>query len=430
MNTFEQTYTNQTLNMRIRIPEEAAWILQVLHTHGYEAYVVGGCVRDVLLGRTPGDWDITTSALPQEVKALFPHTVDTGIQHGTVMVLRNGCGYEVTTYRIDGAYEDGRHPKNVTFTRSLEEDLKRRDFTINALAWGEDGLIDLFHGVDDLARGVIRCVGNPDLRFGEDALRIMRAVRFSAQLGFQIEEETGQMIRRHAPRLGDISMERIRTEWEKTLLSGHPTYVDLYRDYGIAPFIVNPGYEKCFSGESDELLTELHIRRRLPGSELSGDDNLYRGLMIAAFLWNLSDEEADQALRYLKYDNRTRRMVVRILRYREEPVTTDRVKIKQSMNRMGQEIWKALLILKDARGNEENCRAAEAVTRDILESGEPWTIGQLAVNGSDLMKAGIPAGKKLGEILEKILQKVMQSPTLNEKDILCRYAAELLLEVK
>ena len=425
-------------NVQINIPAQAAQILEVLHAHGYEAYVVGGCVRDALLGRVPGDWDITTSALPQEVKALFPYTVDTGIQHGTVMVLINGCGYEVTTYRIDGAYEDGRHPSSVTFTRSLEEDLKRRDFTINAFAWGEEGLIDLFHGLEDLKHGVIRCVGDPDSRFDEDALRIMRAVRFSAQLGFEIEEKTGQMIVKHAPRLKDISMERIRVEWEKTLLSDHPTYVTLYADYKIAPFIIQPGHERCFSHERDALLEELDHRRKAALS----DTQMYRVLMIAAFLWDLTEAEANEALRYLKYDNRTREAVVKILRFRAEPVAADRLKIKQSMNHMGQETWTAILELRDAAIASRVCierpveegdpkksgktlQEVRVLTTDILEKEEPFTLAQLAVNGSDLMQAGIPAGKKLGEILQNILQKVMQSPTLNKKDILCNYALEL-----
>lgn len=425
----------QRRKLHIDIPPEASFILEVLHSHGYEAYVVGGCVRDALLGRVPGDWDITTSALPAEVKALFPHTADTGIRHGTVMVLKNGSGYEVTTYRIDGAYEDGRHPKSVTFTRSLGEDLKRRDFTINAFAWGEEGLIDLFEGLKDLDDGTIRCVGDPDQRFDEDALRIMRAVRFSAQLGFRIEKYTGEMIRRHAPRLRDISMERIRTEWEKTLLSDHPEYVNLYADYGIAPFIIHQGYERCFRRERDPLLKELFRRR---GNVLS--EERCRILMISAFMLGLTPQEADTALRGLKYDNRTREAVGKVLRYRTVSLQRDRLYLKQMLNLMGEELFLLVLALKDAEYavqlypegqtadsrvtlQESGGQAAPSeifsLTQEILSSGEPYCIAQLAVNGTDLIRAGIPAGKKIGEILEKILQKVMQSPTLNTKELLC-----------
>ena len=173
----------------IELPEKVKYIINTIAKAGYEAYAVGGCIRDSILGRTPDDWDITTSASPGQIKALFRRTVDTGIRHGTVTVMREGEGFEVTTYRIDGEYEDGRHPREVTFTSSLLEDLRRRDFTINAMAYNEEaGLVDAFGGVKDINAGIIRCVGSPAERFSEDALRIMRAVRFSAQLGYRIEE--------------------------------------------------------------------------------------------------------------------------------------------------------------------------------------------------------------------------------------------------
>ena len=197
--------------MLIHLPEDVKAILHTLQEAGYEAYAVGGCIRDSLLGRRPDDWDITTSAKPQETKALFGRTIDTGIQHGTVTVMRHGRGYEVTTYRVDGEYEDGRHPKEVTFTASLKEDLRRRDFTVNAMAYNEeDGLVDLFGGRQDLEQKIIRCVGEANERFEEDALRIMRAVRFSAQLGFSIEERTKEAIRGHAEKLRQVSAERLQ----------------------------------------------------------------------------------------------------------------------------------------------------------------------------------------------------------------------------
>ena len=192
--------------MKIQLPEKVRQIIETLQSHGYEAYAVGGCVRDSLLGRVPGDWDITTSALPEQTKALFARTFDTGIEHGTITVLLDKEGFEVTTYRIDGKYEDSRHPSEVTFTRSLSEDLLRRDFTINAMAYNdESGIVDLFGGMEDLQNRIIRCVGQAEARFGEDALRIMRAVRFSAQLGFGIEEKTQEAIRLLASNLRQIS---------------------------------------------------------------------------------------------------------------------------------------------------------------------------------------------------------------------------------
>lgn len=208
---------------KIRLPEKVNTVIHRLQAAGYEAYAVGGCVRDSLLGRVPEDWDITTCAKPEEVKALFAHTVDTGIAHGTVTVLLGHEGFEVTTYRIDGEYEDARHPKQVEFTPSLSLDLARRDFTINAMAYSDEaGIIDLFCGMEDMENRRIRCVGNANERFDEDALRIMRAVRFSAQLDFEIEPDTLRAVASHAKELSRISAERIRVELTKLLLSDHP----------------------------------------------------------------------------------------------------------------------------------------------------------------------------------------------------------------
>lgn len=434
---------NQTPKLKIQVPDPVKKILETLKAHGYEAYIVGGCVRDALLGREPEDWDITTSALPPEVKALFRNTVDTGIQHGTVMVILEGAGYEVTTYRIDGPYLDSRHPLSVTFTRSLEEDLKRRDFTINAFAWDEKGLVDLFNGLEDLEQKIIRCVGEPAERFEEDALRIMRAVRFSAQLGFEIEPETAQMAQRYASRLADISMERIRVEWEKTLLSGHPCLVNRYAEYGMAPYIIEEVSGKCFDPAKDALLTE--IGRRRPAM----DAELYRQLMLAAFFGNLTAEEAGRAFRYLKYDNKTRDAVTAILRYQDTELSEVRTEIRWQLNRMGAETFFAILELRAAgeAAREADREASERgetapgsiriqvikeTARDIIDKGEPYLISQLAVSGTDLIAAGVPAGKKIGEFLENILQKVIQSPTLNKKEILCdsKFLSEVEHECK
>ena len=222
----------------MKIPGNVERIIRTLNDHGYEAYAVGGCVRDTLLDRKPGDWDITTSARPQEVKELFRRTIDTGIQHGTVTVMMDRTGYEVTTYRIDGEYEDGRHPKQVEFTSSLIEDLKRRDFTINAMAYShETGIVDEFGGVEDLSAKTIRCVGDPMERFTEDALRILRAIRFSAQLDFTIEEQTWNAIRVIAPNIAKVSKERIQVELTKLLLSDHPEKIREVYETGISPYI-------------------------------------------------------------------------------------------------------------------------------------------------------------------------------------------------
>ena len=492
---------NNIRNIRIEIPAPVREILDAIKAKGYEAYIVGGCVRDALLGRTPGDWDITTSALPEEVKEIFSHTVDTGIQHGTVMVLKGGSGYEVTTYRIDGEYKDSRHPEKVTFTRSLEEDLKRRDFTINAFAWDEDGLIDMFDGLDDLENRIIRCVGDPDQRFTEDALRIMRAVRFSAQLGFEIEPLTLNAIRNHTRSLSNISMERIRVEWEKTLMSDHPCYVNKYADLGMAAYIIMDVHDKCFDKGKNDLYREII---RMKKTEPAIEPETIRRLMLAAFCGNLTPDETKNVFRYLKYDNKTRDAVTNIIRYKDQMIPADRVSIKLALNKMGKETF--LLVFKykevmalaggdnktglagfgsladvagqdpagddvadqqdpagdveagqcgpagedvagqhDSAGEDvagqhgsvdnietdqhsfeasadngyDEIKKVQEIAEDIFEKKEPYSIAQLAVNGSDLIAAGVPAGKKVGEILENILQKVIQSPTLNNRELLC-----------
>ena len=233
--------------MKIELPRKVVLIIKNLQRHGYDAYAVGGCVRDSILNRKPEDWDITTSAKPEQVKRIFRRTVDTGIEHGTVTVLIGKDGFEVTTYRVDGLYEDGRHPKEVTFTSRLEEDLKRRDFTINAMAYNDDErLVDAFGGMRDLNYHLIRCVGDPKERFSEDALRILRAVRFSAQLAFPIEPETAEAIKSLAPNLEKISAERIQTELVKLVTSPHPDDLRIAYETGITKVIL-PEFDICMT---------------------------------------------------------------------------------------------------------------------------------------------------------------------------------------
>lgn len=323
--------------MKIEIPQKAAQILQTLNEAGYEAYVVGGCVRDSILNREPGDWDITTSALPEQVKALFRRTVDTGIQHGTVTVMIEKEGFEVTTYRVDGEYHDGRHPEKVTFTRSLEEDLKRRDFTINAMAYHpEHGLVDLFGGMEDIDKKIIRCVGNPVERFTEDALRMLRAVRFSAQLGFEVEENTKAALSRMSGNLEHVSAERIQTELVKLLVSTHPDYLRTAWETGLTREFL-PEFDACMETEQNtphhcysvgehilKSLTEIEADRLLRTTMLLHD--------IAKPVVKKTDENgrdhfkthgsageklAGKILRRLKFDNATIRSTCRLIRYHD-----------------------------------------------------------------------------------------------------------------
>ena len=237
------------MTRKILLPTDVEKIIATMEDAGYEAFAVGGCIRDSILGREPNDWDITTSATPEQVKALFRRTIDTGIQHGTVTVMMHHIGYEVTTYRIDGEYEDSRHPKEVTFTADLLEDLKRRDFTINAMAYNYGaGLVDAFGGLQDLEKGIIRCVGDPMERFSEDALRMMRAVRFSAQLGYAIDPATKDAIRLLAPTLQKVSAERIQVELTKLVTSPHPEYLEIAYETGITKQVL-PEFDLCMQTE-------------------------------------------------------------------------------------------------------------------------------------------------------------------------------------
>ncbi len=382
----------------MQIPHQVEYIIDKLNRHGYEAYAVGGCVRDTLLGRTPGDWDITTSARPAQVKELFRRTVDTGIEHGTVTVLVEHVGYEVTTYRIDGEYEDGRHPRQVEFTASLLEDLKRRDFTINAMAYSHQaGIVDAFDGMGDLKRRVIRCVGDPMERFSEDALRILRAIRFSAQLDFSIEQGTWEAISRIAPNIAKISKERIQVELTKLLLSDHPENMRQVFETGISPYI-------------SEAFARIPWERILVPAKLPAK----KYVRWAAFLRVLPPEDAVQVLKDLKMDNDTVRKVRTLVAFSGMELPPEELSVRQGMSRMEPEVWDALLEL-NGYGPE-----IFRLTERIRQRGDCLDLGHLAVKGQDLISAGVTPGKQIGDCLESMLAHVLEHPEDNRKEILMK----------
>ena len=402
--------------IRIEILPQAEWILEELRKRGYEAFVVGGCVRDALLGRVPGDWDITTSALPEEIKQVFGRTVDTGIQHGTVTVIRDRAGYEVTTYRIDGEYEDGRHPKQVAFTRSLREDLLRRDFTINAMAYShETGLVDMFGGLADLKAGRIRCVGDPRQRFTEDALRILRAVRFSAQLDFAIEEGTREALAEFAPCLSRISRERIQAELTKTLLSDHPQRMELVRETGMAPF-VSETFPAAFRGA--ETSRFLEASRALPAG---------KAVRWAAFLAPAGERDAVRILRELKLDNETIRTAGTLVSRVRDELPRGEGELRRLMSGLDDDTLELLLRLRAALFPEDAARAEETrrAAAGVRARGECTALRDLAVSGTDLLAAGFPPGPGLGRILNGLLQAVLEDPGRNKKETLLLLAGEL-----
>ena len=439
--------------IQIRIPDRAAAILDTIHKAGFEAYVVGGCVRDAIMGREPNDWDITTSAQPRQVKALFARTIDTGLQHGTVTVLQGREGFEVTTYRIDGKYEDGRHPSEVVFTRSLKEDLQRRDFTINAMAYNHtEGVVDLFGGLEDLEKGLIRAVGDPRARFSEDALRIMRAVRFAAVFGFAIETETRAAMEELAPNLDRISLERINTELTKLLTSPHPELLRTAYEAGLAAHFL-PEFDRCMETSQNNphhcFTVGEHTIRTVQAIR---PDKVLRLAMlfhdIAKPACRTTDEAgidhfyehpdkgarmADRILRRLKYDNDTREKVVRLVRYHDRFMEASPAGIRKAAAFYGTDMFPLLMEVKEADVSAQSMYQREEkvemiarwkeLYRQIREAGDCVSLREMAVNGNDLIEAGMRPGKELGAVLQKMFEDVLAHPEHNDRDYLMEHFA-------
>lgn len=446
--------------MSIQIPKKVKKIIDTLQGAGFEAYAVGGCIRDSLLGRVPNDWDITTSAEPRQVKALFMRTVDTGIQHGTVTVLMDKEGFEVTTYRIDGEYEDSRHPKEVQFTTQIAEDLKRRDFTINAMAYNEkDGLVDLFGGREDLKNGIIRCVGDPEERFTEDALRMLRAIRFSAQLGYTIEPKTKDAICRLAPTLEHISAERIQAEMIKLLLSPHPDYLRIAYETNVTG-VFFPEWDKametpqnhphhCYSvGEHilhslPEVPPEKVLRLTMLLHDIAKPETLTtddKGITHFHHHAAAGEELSRKILRRLRMDNDTTNKVCKLVRYHDygNGVPANSKLVRRIMNKIGEELFPSLLLVRkadilaqsDFKREEKlaNLEEWKNCYEEILRKGECVSLKTLAVSGRDLIAAGIEPGKMLGEVLERLLEEVLEDPDKNNKEYLLSLALKTAKE--
>lgn len=439
--------------MKIQLPEKVTEIINCITEAGFEAYAVGGCIRDSILGRKPDDWDITTSATPLQVKQLFRRTIDTGIQHGTVTVMMDKEGFEVTTYRIDGKYEDGRHPTEVTFTPNLEEDLKRRDFTINAMAYNEQtGLVDLFGGIRDIEEGIIRCVGDAKARFTEDALRMMRAIRFSAQLGYRIDKDTEEAIRLLAPSLQRISAERIQVELVKLVNSPHPEAMRTVYDTGVAAVIL-PEFVRmmeteqnhphhCFNvGEHTiQVMKQVDGRKELRLAALLHDVGKPQCLTvdeqgITHFYGHAAAgaELARKIMRRLRFDNDTTSTVCRLVQYHDygNAVDPDRRMVRRAMNKIGEDLFPLLFALRKA-----DIMAQSDTFRDeklerlskwqhqyemILEQKECVSLKTLAVTGSDLIALGMKPGKGLGETLHRMLELVLDHPEYNTREYLTEW---------
>lgn len=444
--------------MKMELPEKVKKIIATLMEHGYEAYAVGGCVRDTLLGREPQDWDITTSAKPEQVKKLFSHTIDTGIQHGTVTVLLEREGFEVTTYRIDGEYEDARHPKEVTFTSNLLEDLKRRDFTINAMAYNDvAGLVDAFEGEKDLEHGIIRCVGVATERFTEDALRMLRAVRFAAQLGFQIEQKTKEAIQELAPSISKISAERIQVELVKLMTSLHPEELLTAYETGLTQVFLpefdvmmktkQQNIHHCYSvGEHTiEAVKQVRAEKVLrltmlfhdvakpdcKTTDKKGNDHFYGHPERGA-------EMTRKILRRLKFDNETTDRVCRLVRCHDHNPDLTEKNVRRAIYKNGKEQYPFLFEVKRAdiaaqsdyqrQEKLDYVNQYEKIYQSIMERKECLSLKELSVTGSDLIAEGMEPGKAIGEMLQYLLEQVIDHPEWNQKERLLELCRKQILK--
>lgn len=443
------------MDIKIKMPPGAAFIIDELNKNGFEAYIVGGCVRDSLLGKRPHDWDITTSATPYQVKDIFKKTVDTGLQHGTVTVLvdkahsgNDEYAYEVTTYRVDGIYEDHRRPKEVTFSNSLEEDLKRRDFTINAMAYNDsEGVVDIFGGKDDLDKHLVRCVGVPSDRFDEDALRILRAVRFAAQLGFDIDEPTKEAMKNQARFLKDISAERIREELTKLIISDNPGMLVTAYELGLTKVFLpefdammetpqhNPNHIYSVGIHTIKVMENvpkdvalryaalLHdvAKPSCKTTDENGIDHFYKHPVVGS-------EMAQDILKRLKFDNETIDRVTRLVLYHDYGIGGDlgERSVRRFLARLGTENFEDFITIREADRlaqsdynqdkKAENFKKLKVICETVIEEKHCLKIADLAIGGKDLIELGMKPGKAMGDMLKYLLEEVLDEPKLNEKD--------------
>lgn len=420
--------------IKINVPKNVSYIIGKLNEGGHEAFAVGGCVRDAVLGLEPHDWDITTSAKPNEVKAIFNRTIDTGIKHGTVTVMRDHIGYEITTYRIDGEYTDGRHPKEVIFTSNLVEDLKRRDFTINAMAYNDtDGIIDEFGGVNDLQNHIIKCVGVAEERFNEDALRILRAIRFAAKLDFEIEDKTYEAIKKIGPNLSMISVERIQSELTKLITSDHPDRITDICNCGLEGYIFK---NSILSGTADEKSVK----------DVSFEDKCEWFCRVARIMLNLQnnsylryaglltfESNPEKVLRNLKLDNKTIKIVSKLVNNKDYELVADERMVRRAIVDIGKDIFfefylpyrRGLILSHESQLDIDELDKIVELYKKIISENQCVSMADMCIKGNDLKALGIEDGKMIGEILNFLFNEVINNASLNNREDL-----EKLIEKK
>ncbi len=432
-------------NLKIDMPVEVEAALNILKDNGYESYIVGGCVRDSILGVEPEDWDITTSALPSQIMECFKNykMIENGLKHGTVAVIINAVLLEITTYRIDGKYTDNRRPDYVEFTNKIELDLERRDLTINAMAYNHAyGLIDYFGGINDIKLKEIKCVGNPDSRFNEDGLRILRALRFASVLGFEIEIETSKSIHINKELLKNISAERISAEFNK-LITG-VNFINIMTEYRdvISVFIPELNNMSTYENGRDlyhhSLIAMANVQNDLmlrlvmlfhETAKLTDSDKIKNGAGHS----KTSLEIAADVLNRLKYDNSTIKAVKTLIMHHDEEIEANAVSIKRWLNKTGEASFRNLLEIKKADlkssyyAHEDRLREifnAELILNDIVKNNQCYSLKNLAVSGDDLIAAGIETGIKVGRILNELLEMVIDEKIENDKDKLLDYTVK------
>ena len=442
------------MNYNLKIPSDVKYILSVLKNNGYEGYMVGGCVRDLLLKKKPNDYDITTDAKPDVVASLFDKVILTGVKHGTVTVILNNNQYEVTTYRQDGDYKDNRRPQNVNFVNDIKEDLSRRDFTINAMAYNEEkGLVDYFNGINDLDSKIIRTVGDPIKRFNEDSLRMLRAVRFSVQLNFKIDESVMEAIIVLSKNIKSISKERVRDEFNKIIIK-NPKGLDILHKCNLLRYIISD-LEKAYGGTQNKLydINDLYEHSVRSACNVKSDLTLRLTMLLhdlgklkpttnecenISHHYGHSQESADMSekiLKSLKYDNNTISKVKVLIRYHDS-ILKSRFSVKKLLNIIGCELFEDLIVVMRADILAENNLCKEEKIRDInniekiyneiIREKECFSLKDLDINGKELISIGVKKGREVGIMLNYLLTNVMKNNNLNSKDNLIKIVEEKL----
>ncbi len=438
--------------MEMALNSTAKDVLTKIEKAGFSAYIVGGAVRDTFMGILPSDYDIATNAEPKDIKSIFPHTVDTGIKHGTITVIENKMGFEVTTFRKETGYSDKRHPDLVEYVDDIKEDLKRRDFTINAMAYSlNDGFVDLFDGERDIEKRIVRCVGESEKRFKEDALRMLRCIRFAACLDFEIDDDTFSAIKKYGVLIKNVSSERILAEFNKILLTDYPEKIRLLYDSGLIKYII-PEFCDCFNTEQNNRYHIYNVGEHI----LKAVENTPKDLALrwSALLHDVgkprckskdsngiyhfyghhkeSVKIADDVLHKLRMDRDLMHDILVLIENHDVHIDSSPMAVKKMLARTGENLFFKLLTLQEADNSAKNMqyiedklskiRAVLDKAQQIIAEGQPYTVSQLQINGRDLIKLGYRAGREIGDTLKFLLDEVLIDPKLNNRDYLIRRA--------